>query len=250
MDPVRETAGLTLRIIVRYVRARGGDQAVAKVLALAGATDDAEVYDDPRRWWSRDFKIRMFEAAETVFADDEVATKIGMSVLEHSLGTTLRLTLSLLAGPAQLLRLVSKANRKFNTCAEMTAVMVRPSGGVVSFRQRVGYRPDRHDCNYTRGLLTQIPAVFGLPPATVQHDVCEVLGHDECLYELRWRPLRRLTIFRPGRRRDDAFQLSGVIANQLRALQATVAEVVGAQNPQRVLSAITERAAFAVNAHA
>jgi diguanylate cyclase (GGDEF)-like protein len=41
-----------------------------------------------------------------------------------------------------------------------------------------------------------------------------------------------------------------VIANQLRALQATVAEVVGAQNPERVLSAITERAAFAVNAHA
>src|SRR5437868_3831897 len=116
---MRETAGVTLRTIVRYAREQGGDVAVARLLALADATELPEVYEAPRRWWSRDFKIRMFEAAAVVFADDDIATKIGASVFDRTLGTPLRFSLSIAGGPSQVFRHVTKANRKFNTCGDM-----------------------------------------------------------------------------------------------------------------------------------
>src|SRR4051794_8102223 len=61
MDQMRETAGITVRTIVRYARARGGDVAVARLLALSDAAELPEVYEDPRRWWSHALKIRMFQ---------------------------------------------------------------------------------------------------------------------------------------------------------------------------------------------
>src|SRR5437763_1368020 len=49
-------------------------------------------------------------------------------------------------------------------------------------------RADVHpvDCQYNIGLLSGVPALFGLEPARVTHPACAVDGADGCVYEITW----------------------------------------------------------------
>ena len=176
MEQIRETAGVTLRAILRYVRARGGDTAVAHVLNLAGEHEPAEAYDDARRWWSYETKINVFGAAAQALGDESVGLRVGQSILSYSVNTPLRLGLLMLGGPTQLIRLIATTSAKFNATADMSTLSTGHGTATVQYRLRAGYRPSRYDCDYTRGLLTQLPALFGLPTATVTHDICQVTG--------------------------------------------------------------------------
>ncbi|MGC9668533.1 diguanylate cyclase domain-containing protein [Planosporangium sp. 12N6] len=245
MDSIRQTSGVTIRAILRHVRATGGPEAVARTLALAGATEDPESYDDARRWWSWDFKIRLFESAATALNDPDVARKVGLTILEHTVGTPLILALSVVGGPTQLMRLISTANVRFSTCADMSAVRVRRGAATIRYQLRPQFRPHRHDCEYNQGLLTQVPTAFGYPLGVVTHRECQVRGAEACVYEVRW---RQGGLF--AGRRAASNQLRGTMLDQLAQLQHTVSELVTAQTPDRILATVAERAGFAVGAHA
>ncbi|HEV7899858.1 MAG TPA: GGDEF domain-containing protein [Planosporangium sp.] len=249
MDSVRQTSGVTIRAILRHVRATGGDEAVARALRLAGATEDPEAYDDPRRWWSYDFKIEMFEAAATALDDRDAARKVGATILEHSLGTPLLLALSLLGGPTQMLRLIGVAHDRFSTSADMTPVRVRRGSATLRYRLHSEFQPSIHDCEYTAGLLTQVPVGFGLPAAVISHQECQVRGGQACVYEMRWRQPGLFSRFSFARQGTSA-PLQGMVVDQLSQLQHTVAELVAAQAPDRVLATVADRAGYAVNARA
>ncbi|GAA2613086.1 hypothetical protein GCM10010399_49970 [Dactylosporangium fulvum] len=245
MEQIRETAGVTLRAILRYVRARGGDTAVARTLELAGEHETPEVYDDPRRWWSYETKINVFSAAATVLSDETIGLQVGQSILSYTVNTPLRLGLLLLGGPAQLIRLIATASAKFNAAADMSTLSTGRGRATVRYRLRGGYRPSHYDCDYTRGLLTQLPVLFGRPPATVAHEVCQVKGADACVYTVRWR--QRRPFWRRSTEPDDT---ADVLAGRMELLQRTVAELVAAQQPERALAVVAERAGYAVNAQA
>src|SRR5690606_10702311 len=72
----RETAGVTTRLIVSYVRRHRGDDGVARVLELAGETRSVESLEDELGWSSYDQKIALFEAAAVVTGDPDVARRI------------------------------------------------------------------------------------------------------------------------------------------------------------------------------
>jgi diguanylate cyclase (GGDEF)-like protein len=248
MEP-RETSGITVHAILRFIEQRGGEQAVRQVLERAGGAEDPGAYLDKRRWWSYDTKIALFAAAAEVLGDDQVGLRVAESVLAHSVGTAERLALSMTGGPGRLLRLVAKAGAKFSTVSDFHAPRVTRSAASIEYRLHDGYRPSRFDCDYTLGLLMQAPVVFGLPTATVTHRSCQVRGADACRYEVRWRPARnRWAPWRRGPARDDV--LESAMLGQLRQLQSTVAELVAARDPARALAMVADRAGYAVNAHA
>jgi hypothetical protein len=124
MEP-RETSGITVHAILRYVAEQGGEAAVDRVLAHAGASADPGAYLDKRRWWSYDTKIALFAAAAEVLGDAEVGVRVAEAVLLHSVGATERLALSLTGGTGRLLRMVAKAGAKFSSVADMRAPRVR-----------------------------------------------------------------------------------------------------------------------------
>ena len=245
MEP-RETSGITVQAILRYVRERGGEQAVRRVLDRAGGSADHDAYLDKRRWWSYDTKIALFAAAAEVLGDDRVGLRVAESVLHHSVGTAERLALSMTGGPSRLLRAVAKAGAKFSTVCDFRAVRVSRNAALIEYRLHDGRRPSPFDCDYTRGLLVQAPAVFGLPPAVVSHQQCQVRGADTCRYEVKWRPAR--SRWRRGAARDGV--LESAMLGQLGQLQSTVAELVAARDPARALATVADRAGYAVNAHA
>ncbi|HET6531600.1 MAG TPA: sensor domain-containing diguanylate cyclase [Actinoplanes sp.] len=247
MEP-RETSGVTVHAIVRHVAQRGGDEAVRQMLDRAGATADVAAYLDKRRWWSYDTKIALFAAAADVLGEDEIGLRVAEAVLAHSVGAAERLALSLTGGPARLLQMVAKAGAKFSAVSDLRAPRVTRGSAEVEYRLHDGHRPSRFDCDYTRGLLAQVPPVFGLPPATVSHTSCQVRGADSCRYEVRWRPPRAR--WRPWRRADRDAVLERAMLGQLEQLQRTVAELVAARDPAQALATVADRAGYAVNAHA
>src|SRR5207302_5975348 len=42
------------------------------------------------------------------------------------------------------------------------------------------------DCDYTAGLLSCVPALFGQPVGRLSHPVCGVNGAESCLYDISW----------------------------------------------------------------
>jgi len=83
----RETSGATTGGLLRYVRARAGDDAVARVLERSGLPFTAAQLDDQSLWWSYATRIRLFEAATEVLGDPATMYKVGSAALQTGLPT-------------------------------------------------------------------------------------------------------------------------------------------------------------------
>ncbi|HSK96336.1 MAG TPA: hypothetical protein VK891_06950, partial [Euzebyales bacterium] len=238
----RETAGITTRLIIEETRRWGGDDAVTRLLDLAGEAGRLDELCDENAWFSYETKIALFDAAAQLTGDPHIARQMGAALLRSRIGRTLLLMLSLLGSPTQLLRSVDSASAKFSTVADMRLLAHGRRSATLSYRLHPGHKPSRHDCDLNIGLLSTVPAIFGLPPATITHTRCQVDGADDCIYELSWRPR--------GRWRRSTPPVADVAEVQRRfdALQQTVADLVAATDLETVLSAIAHRARSAVHA--
>lgn len=225
-DPPKETAGVTTRLIIRYVREQVGAGGVADLLELAGEDRPVSVLEDERTWSTYEQKVALFEAAAKLLADPDAARHVGESVLRTRIGAPLRLLLWSLGSPSQLLKNIAKAGAKFSTVAELRYESGSAKQAVVTYRVVGGHEANEHDCGYTMGLLSQAPVMFGLGPAVVQHTRCQVSGADRCVYELTWAGRRR--VFGTRRRARRVEQELGLMAAQVESLQIAAASVVNA----------------------
>ncbi len=243
----RETSGATTGGLLRYVRARAGDAAVADVIARAGLPWTAEDLDDQSRWWSYDTRIRLFAAATEVLDDPDTMYKVGAAGLQSGLTNSIVILLRALGSPRQVLRQLPRAVAKFSTTSTMKVLEVGPTSAVITFQLHEGYRHSRLDCRYAQGLITTVPTIFGLPPARIVHDECESDGAAACVYRLTWDRRRRLR----RRQADDAVTLElSALRGQLRTLQSAATDLVGSDDVDAALRQIVARAAEAVLAPA
>jgi len=111
----RETSGATTGGLLRFVRARGGEEAVAAVLARAGVPWSAEELEDQSRWWSYDTRIRLFAAATEVLDDPATMYEVGANALHLGLTHSIVLLLRAMGSPRQVLRQLPRAVAKFST---------------------------------------------------------------------------------------------------------------------------------------
>lgn len=240
----RETSGVTIRLIVEFVRSRFGEEVLTRVLARAGETRPLAVLEDEGVWSTYDEKVALFAAAAEVTGRPDIARAIGETVLRSSVGTTLRLALGLLGSPATLLRAIPRAHAGFSSAARIWAEEITTTSATVHYRLRDGFTPSQFDCDYTLGLLTQVTALFDLPPAVVEHRQCQVRGAPECVYHLHWHRRSRLGRFR--RRRPSV--AADTLLARLGQLQATLNDLVATNDVDEVLDAIAARVGTAVNA--
>jgi diguanylate cyclase (GGDEF)-like protein len=245
----RETSGVTTRLIVTYVRERFGDDAVDRVLDLAGERRTVAELEDESGWCSYDAKVALFEAAAVVCDDPLVGRHIGESVLRAQVGLPVRLLLRALGSPGRVFRDVAKAAPKFSTAATMSCVETRRTQAVVTYRLHDGFAPSPFDCDYTHGLLSQVPALFGLTGAVVDHDECQVEGAVQCVYRVRWpRRFRILSLLSRRRVRHLEAELR-TLMEQVESLERVASSLVGA-DLDATLAQIASRAGTAVRASA
>lgn len=251
MDPLqRHTSGATTALVIRYVRARGGEQAVKDVLERAGEQRTADQLEDETTWSTYEQKIALFEAAAEVLGDPEVTRRIGEMVIDLRVALPLKLVLRALGSPGAVLRNITKAAPRFSTVCEMQAAEVKEDRAIVTYRLDDGFRPHPLDCAYNQGLLSQVPVLFGLPPAAIHHPACQVSGAPRCVYELRWVPRSRLPWRAKARRialLEDQLQ---TLSERAADLRSTIGDLVSVDDVTSVLERIARRAAGAVRAQA
>ncbi len=241
----RDTAGVTTRLIVVYIRRTLGAEAVEELLTRAGERRPVAVLEDEATWSTYEQKIALFDAAAALTGDPRVAQRIGASVLTEQLGRVLLFLIGALGSPERVLRSVARANVKFSTSATMRCVESSSDEGTVAYRLHEPHQPNRHDCLYNQGLLSQTSALFGLPAAEVLHPACQVDGAPECVYVVRWSRWRRWSTAVRHRRSE---MMDTSMRNRTGDLERTVAELVSADDIDESLARIAHRAGLAVRA--
>jgi len=241
----RETSSATTRLVLGYLRAQGGEQAVADVLERSGLPHSARELERPESWFSYDTRIRLFEAAVGHLDDPQAMARIGASAVWQNVNPSMVLAMRALGSPAQIYRRLPPNVAKYSTTSTMVLLEADRTNATFSFRLHDRYVPSRLDCEYARGLISVIPEGFGLPTATIVHQECQVDGAPACIYHVSWATWSRWS--RRRRRVGIAQELERqALHRQLTDLQSAAADLVGSDDLEQVLARITERAAAAV----
>jgi diguanylate cyclase (GGDEF)-like protein len=179
-------SGLTSRLILAYVEREAGGQGVERLLARAGLAGEEGRLRDENEWFSYDTKLALWSAAADLLDDADVAEHAGAAVLGLSVGMGLKRTLRALGTPAFVYGSVVRANAKFNWAHTLEVLEKAPARVRLRYVDACGAGYHRLDCDYTKGLLSAVPQLFGLPPARVSHPVCGARGGACCEFDVRW----------------------------------------------------------------
>jgi diguanylate cyclase (GGDEF)-like protein len=234
--------------LLRHVRSTLGEDAVTELLERTGVPYDAEFLDDVTNWVWHEEAVALFAEAAELTGDPHVGLRVGESMVRQHAGTAVATLLRSLGSPEAVYEQLSLAATKFSTVTEMQPLEVAPGRAVVRARARDGFVRTRHLCDWSRGILSQPPALFGLPAATVEESTCQARGDDECLYSVTWDADE-------AAKASDPQQLVTALEAQLAAMHerldsmyATAKDLIAFDDLDAALARITERAATAVRA--
>lgn len=272
-DAKREVSGAMTSVIVRYVRRIAVDLGVSRMMQLAGDLREPYMIEDPTSWSSHDQAIALFTAATQVTGDADIGLHVGEEMLRQHDGTEVANLLRSLGSPGELLRNVAAAAAKFTTVSTMEPLEVGDAHAVVRAVTRPGLTRHIQMCNFTRGLLSQVPVLFGLVPAVVAESECQARGGRFCLYSVAWEAGQwssfvdeRTSLYtmawddagvveaRSEIELDETTRVAQLqeqvaqITTRLEDVFSTAADLLATDDIDGVLSRITERAAHAVNA--
>jgi len=235
-------------VLLRRVRKEGGEQAVTELLERAGSTHTPEFLDDVSNWVSYEEAMSLFDAAEDLIGDMQIARHTGEQTLAQHAGTPVATLLRSLGSPEAVLDKIAVTAARFSTVAEMDAVEVAPGRCVVRAREREGFQRSRHHCSWTGGLLSQTTVLFGLPAATVEESECVLRGDSHCVYTVTWDKDLAALRANPAEHVTALEAQLATMSDSLESVYATAGELIAGGDLDTVLDRVTERAATAVRA--
>jgi len=248
MEP-RETSSATISLVLGYVRAHRGDQAVHDVLALAEVNRTPEELLVASSWVSYATRIRIFEATTAVLDSPRTMFELGATAAASGAPAVLFQLLSAFASPAAAYRRLPGMVPKFTTTSTMEMVEVGRSRAIVRYRLHDGYEHSRLDCQYASGLLAAVPTLFGLGRARIEHRECQSDGFPACVYEVTWARRERWW-WSSGKPGLSAQQSLGALRHRVKEVQHAAADLVGSEDLDEMLARIVDHAGSAVFAPA
>src|SRR3982751_5328971 len=146
--------------LVRHVRTQAGDAAVDEILSRSALEYGAGYLDDPSNWIWQHEAIDLLVAAAEVLDDPEIGLHVGEETVRQHAGTPVATMLRSLGSPEAVYEQLTVGVSKFSTVTELIPEG-EPGRAVVHTRARHGFARDQIMCDWTRGLLSQPPALFG-----------------------------------------------------------------------------------------
>ncbi|RZU33727.1 putative bifunctional diguanylate cyclase/phosphodiesterase [Blastococcus saxobsidens] len=251
-DALAGTSTLTTRLLLRVVSDRGGEEAVERLLDRAGMPGDR---DRLRRLSGRvpySTKLQLFDAAVHELKDPRIGLALGRAAVADPALAMLRRVTTAFGSPSAVLRQVSRISTRLDSAAVFRCLSTDRGTAELVWCVMPPHHPTRVDCDYNIGMLMQVPVLFGLPPAVVDHSVCQVEGASECAYTVTWQgtgPARWW--HRLGRRSAAPIppQGCGTAAEQrLESLQEATTDLVSGDSLGATLDRVATRADRAVHA--
>ena len=254
-NPAAEQANVDGRVacamtnlILAHVRATLGHQAVEDVVRRADVSHAAEYLSDVSHWIAYADAVALFEAAAEATGDPCIGVRVGESAVRRHAGTNVATLLRSLGSPEAILQQIALTATKFTTVTDMRAIDVGPGRAIVEASPRSADPPSRFLCDYRRGLLSQPPALFGLPPAHVEETQCSVRGDGCCVYHLTWDADQAANRADPAQLIIALEAQLAAMAERLDDIYAAARDLIAVDDLDTALARITQRAATAVRA--
>jgi diguanylate cyclase (GGDEF)-like protein len=247
-DADRQICCTVTSVLLRLVRSEGGETTVAQLLERARATHEAAYLEDVDNWISLDEAGALLEAGVVETGDSTFARRVGEQVLNQHAGTPVATLLRSLGSPEAILAAVAQTAAKFSTVTELEAVEVGPGHAQIRAAAREGFTRRAELCDWTTGMLSAAPSLFGLPAARVHESECQARGGSRCLYNVSWDAELAVVAADPRQRVTALEAQLGSVSERLRSAYGTASDLVSTEEIGTVLQRIVERAANAVRA--
>jgi diguanylate cyclase (GGDEF)-like protein len=234
--------------LIRHLRATLGDEVVRDVIRVAGVDYTTTYLEDVANWIWYHEAVALFEAAVAVTGDQGIARRIGEETVSQHAGTPVATLMRSLGSPQAIYEQLTVGVTKFSTVTELIPSEVGPGRAVVRANARPGFERHRHLCDWTAGMLSQPPVLFGLPPAEVEETSCQARGDDHCLYAISWDAEGAARAADPQQLVTALETQLAAMSDRLQSMYATARDLISFDDLDAALARITERAATAVRA--
>ncbi|MGA3148416.1 MAG: EAL domain-containing protein [Acidimicrobiales bacterium] len=181
-----EVSGVVVHALISLVHERNGDVGVAQALALADDGRSFATLGDLNAWSTLGEAVALFNAAALVTGDGAVGLHVGEALLSTAGGTDFVDRLRALGSPEQACKHISALVARFDATCEAVALEVATDHALVEVLPRSQDGRHAHLCEMTRGLLSQVPSLFGRGTALITEVECSARGGRACLYALSW----------------------------------------------------------------
>jgi diguanylate cyclase (GGDEF)-like protein len=238
----------TTAVLLARVHAWGGDEAVAELLREAHSTRSPEYLTDIVNWVSYDEVVALWETGARITHHPQFARAVGEDAARRLNGSPVAALFRSLGSPENVYRQIATSGTKYSVATKLATVDVGPGFADIVAVAVDGFPRNKDHCESTCGLLTQPPVLFGLAPATVEHEECAALGASACLYRVTW------DVNEPEMSSDSSEQVHALreqleaMKERLHSMFATASDLIGTDEIGDVLARITDRAAIEVRA--
>ena len=219
-----------------------GDAAIETVISQSGTRKSRSVLEAGSQWLCFEEAIGLLEAGAKVTGDALFARRVGERAIPLQKGSPVPQMLRELGCLEEVYRQISAASGKMNRVAYSEARAVRPGYAEIVIRARSGFPRARQHCEWTRGLLTQPPLAFGLPPALVEHEQCAADGAPCCVYRVLWQSDAGVERGEGESRLEALREQVQAMGERLENLFAAAADLIETEDIDLTLSRITDRA--------
>ncbi len=179
-------SGAVVQALVALVRAEAGDTGLARAFDLASEDLSLAAPGESHQWTPLDEAIALFDAAGSVTGDDAVSLHVGEELLWVGDGSVLASRIRALESIDDAFRHVGVIVSHFTGGTDAVSLEVGPDRALVQVAPVAGESRHAHVCELTRGLLSELPALFDLEPGHVTEHECAARGGRACRYEIRW----------------------------------------------------------------
>jgi diguanylate cyclase (GGDEF)-like protein len=235
-------------VLLARVHAHGGAPAVADLLRQAQSPRTPEYLSEIGNWVSYDEVIALLAAGARVTHHPQFARAVGEDAARRLNGSPVAALLRSLGSPEEVYRQLALAASKFSIVSRLEVVDVGPGFAEIVATAVEGFPRNVDHCAWTCGLMTQPTALFGLPPATIEHDECEALGADCCRYRVIWGTEAAAADAQSSEQLEALRRQLEAMGERLDSMFATASDLIGADDIADVLARITDRAALEVRA--
>ncbi len=177
---------MVVHVLLALVRRLNGDVGVAQALALADDGRSFATLGDMTKWSPLDKTVALFNAAALVTGDGAVGLHVGEGLLYADDGTGFVNRLRALGSPESAFKHATPLLGYFDGTSEAVALEVATDHALIEVLPRFEEERHAHLCEMTRGLLSQVPALYGAGRALVSEHECSARGGRTCRYALSW----------------------------------------------------------------
>jgi diguanylate cyclase (GGDEF)-like protein len=235
-------------VLLTEVEEIGGKEMVAELLRLAESPRSVEYLADITNWISYDEAIALWRAGTGVTQNPQLPTLAGKRAARRLSASPVANLLRSLGSPENLYREITTGATKFSTVVRLESIAAGPGLAEIAAVPVDGFPRTADHCAWTMGMLSGATVLFGMPPASVEHDRCAALGAPDCRYRITWSTESAATGVDSEEPVMALRQQLDAMQERLNSMFATASDLIATDDLGDVLARITDRAAVEVRA--